>query len=261
MKKRLLITSIVMMLVVAVALSTATYAWFTSATAVTATSITMEAGTSATSALGIAWNASAGTPNTPAFNSGYTTQITADAPSAIQPAAPAALTDAEPVFKTAYIDAGGNFTANGETTPVYRFANDTASSQLIHVANLATSGTTGVKVVINVADPDDGSECKALVRVAIFEVAGETPTWTYKGLMSGGTSAANDTAVGAIAKDASAAALLTGTSTAEVALGNIAAQTEKTYAVYVWLDGALFNEAQSGKKAKVGLTFSAVAAA
>ena len=37
MKKRLLITSIVMMLVVAVALSTATYAWFTSNAGVTVT--------------------------------------------------------------------------------------------------------------------------------------------------------------------------------------------------------------------------------
>ena len=55
MKKRLLITSIVMMLVVAVALSTATYAWFTSNARVDATSMTLKASTSSATALGIGW--------------------------------------------------------------------------------------------------------------------------------------------------------------------------------------------------------------
>ncbi len=55
MKKRLLITSIVMMLVVAVALSTATYAWFTSNTQVTATQISFTANTSDSESIAIAW--------------------------------------------------------------------------------------------------------------------------------------------------------------------------------------------------------------
>ena len=58
MKKRLLITSIVMMLVVAVALSTATYAWFTSNASVQASSISMTAATNTAEALGIGWGAS-----------------------------------------------------------------------------------------------------------------------------------------------------------------------------------------------------------
>ena len=58
MKKRLLITSIVMMLVVAVALSTATYAWFTSNASVTASTISMTAATNTAEALGIGWGAS-----------------------------------------------------------------------------------------------------------------------------------------------------------------------------------------------------------
>jgi hypothetical protein len=56
MKKRLLITSIVMMLVVAVALSTATYAWFTSNANVTASSISMTAATNGDAALAIKWD-------------------------------------------------------------------------------------------------------------------------------------------------------------------------------------------------------------
>jgi len=62
MKKRLLITSIVMMLVVAVALSTATYAWFTSNDQVTASTVNITAATSDGSALGIGW--SSGTAST-----------------------------------------------------------------------------------------------------------------------------------------------------------------------------------------------------
>ena len=56
MKKRLLITSIVMMLVVAVALSTATYAWFTSNTQVTASTVTMTAATNENDSIFIKWD-------------------------------------------------------------------------------------------------------------------------------------------------------------------------------------------------------------
>jgi hypothetical protein len=55
MKKRLLITSIVMMLVVAVALSTATYAWFTSNASVTASTVTMTAATNENDSIFIKW--------------------------------------------------------------------------------------------------------------------------------------------------------------------------------------------------------------
>ena len=56
MKKRLLITSIVMMLVVAVALSTATYAWFTSNSYVTASTISLTAATNDADAIAIKWD-------------------------------------------------------------------------------------------------------------------------------------------------------------------------------------------------------------
>jgi len=56
MKKRLLITSIVMMLVVAVALSTATYAWFTSNSYVSASSISLTAATNDADAIAIKWD-------------------------------------------------------------------------------------------------------------------------------------------------------------------------------------------------------------
>ena len=59
MKKRLLITSIVMMIVVAVVLSTATFAWFTSNTSVSASTMTLKASVSDAAALGIGWTGKA----------------------------------------------------------------------------------------------------------------------------------------------------------------------------------------------------------
>jgi hypothetical protein len=81
MKKRLLITSIVMMLVVAVALSTATYAWFTSNSKVEAKSMTLTAATSDADALGIGWIGG---------NAG--TVISFDIAETLKPMAPADLT-------------------------------------------------------------------------------------------------------------------------------------------------------------------------
>ena len=252
MKKRLLITSIVMMLVVAVALSTATYAWFTSATEVTATSINMTAGTSQSSALGIAWAQGAS-------NSDYGTTITAAAPSTnqtggFQPAAPVQLNVATaPVFKTQYIDAQGKFKGAGLDTAVYRYTEDVQSnpSELIYVANLAASGAQTVYLTATI----EGTGA-ALARIAVYEV--NNTTFTYKGLLSA-TPAENDTAEGAITGTSqSASSLLTADSAAELNLGSFAAQGSKAYAIYIWLDGATFNEAESGKVASVALAFSTI---
>ena len=278
MKKRLLITSIVMMLVVAVALSTATYAWFTSATQVTANSITMTAGTSDSSALGIAWATSSGSPS---FNAGYGTEITAKAPTTaqgngFQPAAPAALTDAEPAFYTAFIDSLGNFKAPGAATDVYRFTENVENtpSNLIHIANLAQSGTKSVMLTATISDPTNGAnDGTALVRIAAYVVTTESnvTSYSYKGVLSA-TSSTHNTAVGTITGPTTveqtttpqaASSLLTVTSTAAatgINLGNIEAQHEITVAVYVWLDGAAFDEAESGKSASIELTFTAAAA-
>ena len=81
MKKRLLITSIVMMLVVAVALSTATYAWFTSSASVTANTLTMVAAINEDSALEISYT------NTEEFGNWLTT---------IEASSPASSTKFEP---------------------------------------------------------------------------------------------------------------------------------------------------------------------
>ena len=96
MKKRLLITSIVMMLVVAVALSTATYAWFTSNANVTASTVTMTASTNQAPSIGIAWT-----------NTTYGTEISATSPSGtFDPMIPSALSAGTTAI-TAATAAGG----------------------------------------------------------------------------------------------------------------------------------------------------------
>ena len=103
MKKRLLITSIVMMLVVAVALSTATYAWFTSNANVQATAVTFTAATNTEDSIAIAWTG----------NDNPGTILTAGtAGTSMRPMVPETLTDHETtsavVFKTGklYTSAG-----------------------------------------------------------------------------------------------------------------------------------------------------------
>ena len=113
MKKRLLITSIVMMLVVAVALSTATYAWFTSNSNVKATAITMRAETNSAASIGISWT-----------DSVYGTSIDAVSPGSTTYYAPTAISSLTTNTKLEDItwssatikDVGGNPTFNSDVT-------------------------------------------------------------------------------------------------------------------------------------------------
>ena len=100
MKKRLLITSIVMMLVVAVALSTATYAWFTSNATVSATSISLTAGVNEADALGIGW-----------LGGDAGTSIDAKVSGTLAPMAPATLSGSTKTGATS-----GNVTFSTKTT-------------------------------------------------------------------------------------------------------------------------------------------------
>ena len=275
-----------MMLVVAVALSTATYAWFTSSTIVTANQITMTAGTSQSTALGIQWEK--GTSGT-GFNANYTTAIDSVSPAEVapavmgfQPAAPVALDgiNTAPVFKTAFVNSQGEFITPVNTTNVYRFANyadsaaaTTASdtySNIIHIANLAQAGADQtVYLTATITSGTDADDISNLVRIAVYELTTTTndyDTYTYKGLLAS-AAGTNTAAVGDITGPVTvaqtttpqlASSLLTGDPTTELNLGAIAPQADKAFAVYVWLDGALFDESKSSKTASISLSFSTV---
>ena len=143
MKKRLLITSIVMMLVVAVALSTATYAWFTSNANVTASTVNITAATNEADALGIGWTG----------GSASTFIIANDAEGTFKPMAPAFLlnstTTDSVTFYTATIkseagtevfndDVKSSVDAQNPIAP-YTFTNGSATS--FYIKNLSTANS------------------------------------------------------------------------------------------------------------------------
>ena len=189
MKKRLLITSIVMMLVVAVALSTATYAWFTSNATVSASSISLTAATSSAPALGISWT-----------DGNYTTSITATAPNGetvkFSPVAPETLstsgtiTDSTVVFKTAVTHSvAGDFVFNeaGEvpTNGAYTWTNGSQTS--FFIKNLSPSNTIStitMTATITDVDTTDDVDASKLLRVGVFKYNSSTTKYELLGVLA-----------------------------------------------------------------------------
>ena len=172
MKKRLLITSIVMMLVVAVALSTATYAWFTSNASVTANSISMKATTSTAPALGISWiDGNYGTEISPVI-----TDYTQDGTFVFSPVAPATLSTSETItdstveFKTSttYSSAGDfKFGANGAAAPAQATytLTDASGHTSFFLKNLSTANALTGTLSMSAAITGTGAD---LIRVGVF---------------------------------------------------------------------------------------------
>ncbi|MCR4727009.1 MAG: hypothetical protein K5753_07315 [Clostridia bacterium] len=178
MKKRLLITSIVMMLVVAVALSTATYAWFTSNSSVTASTIKITAQTSNASALGIGWIGS----------SAYgiaSNSITATGPStSFAPMVPAELTVNSTTSSLSFTGAtiksvGGNFVFNtdaGARTP-YTFTDGT--DEEFYVKNLSTANdVANLRMTITWAPGDTYTRATAFKSGETYYTAGANNSYT-----------------------------------------------------------------------------------
>lgn len=198
MKKRLLITSIVMMLVVAVALSTATYAWFTSNSAVTATSLTMTAATNNAASIGISWSdgaygttIQASSPAGMKFAPAAINSATADAlfTSAVWSSATVREVAGTTTFNTAYSTtiAGGVFTATaaeaGENPSRLAYlytdgASETPSSTIYIKNGSTTNDLTAVTCKATVT-----GEARDFIRIAIFRNDGEAGAFRLKGIM------------------------------------------------------------------------------
>ena len=142
MKKRLLITSIVMMLVVAVALSTATYAWFTSNNSVTASTVTMTAHVADASSISIGWESGAAG-----------TLLTAVDGSALFPMCPVELagTNANTVaFYRANVDSSNKFETPVAATP-YTYTSS-GSKDAFFINNDSPSQAVKIDVTAAIAD-------------------------------------------------------------------------------------------------------------
>ena len=252
MKKRLLITSIVMMLVVAVALSTATYAWFTSASSVSASSVTLTAATNDAAALGISWTTgNYGTSISGSFDGGT-----------LAPMAPTAYTVGtttissgvnQIAFNTATIKSdptnGLIFGAAGAPATPYTWTDGLAQNPhySFHVKNLAPAGTTNVTVTITAAITGAAAD---LTRVAIFKDD------ELLGVIANDKAADTraDVAVGTIQNGGIVASFPT-VSAANTLSYTLNADTDSEIAVIMWLDGALFDETRSTETASVALSF------
>jgi len=270
MKKRLLITSIVMMLVVAVALSTATYAWFTSSSTVTASTVTMTASTNSAAALGIGWTGGAAS----------TSISTTKADTSLDPMAPAALvpgtTQAGVEFKTAKIktvnDVAQFQVPTGANAVVFdNGLTDASKVETFYVTNL--SGTNKIsQITIKAtiaADSGNANDGSSLVRVAVFKKNGDN-NYVLVGVLAPSAGAntvvgvpaenKNATPVAANAVDASnPMSYFTGAklATAGVALGGLNANGTHELKVLIWMDGQALTDAQQGVGATVALTFEA----
>jgi len=164
MKKRLLITSIVMMLVVAVAISTATYAWFTSNATVTADQVTLTAATMNADAIMISKSAN---------NTGLATAVDlATASNALYPTTPnaadALTAPTAAKFKNLLIDGNNhaNVTALPESTASYY-------TDTVYIYNKGSQDITlDVTITITYGTAAEAAEAANSVRIAVIEQKG-----------------------------------------------------------------------------------------
>ena len=266
-----------MMLVVAVALSTATYAWFTSNAGVTAQSITLTADSNAGLALGISWGAD-GNPST---------SISAYGGGTLKPLMPAALTETSTQPNVAF-SGGTTYSNNGVATfndPVYTspapyyYKQAAEGTDVIKLTNLAAAGGNAISTItitptiaLNTANKDASD----LVRIAIFYSATNNGTYTLVKVLAA-NSAADGTVYGTATAskavgtgleegtEAKAAVCIQGIYDAAqtctlptVSAGvTIAANSSVYIKVVMWMDGQAFTDAYATYDATVSLAISA----
>ena len=270
MKKRLLITSIVMMLVVAVALSTATYAWFTSSAAVTASDITLKAASNTGAALGIGWDGVA-----------YGTEIEAAGFSGLEvnPICPTALTKktaqasgsdfSSIVWKTTTITGQSNGAdvfgdvADAASTDRYVLSNTGAASTTVYLKNLsATNAITGVTLTADIQQQTADKNGSDLIRIGVFKKVGSTFELLDVMGVSGqkvtiGTPVKGQTAAQA-SVDSTSYTVVNATTGIDVTFGaGLAANTAMELKIVIWMDGLALNDAKSGFDAQIDFTFTA----
>ena len=259
MKKRLLITSIVMMLVVAVALSTATYAWFTSNAGVTASSVQLTAASNAGASIGIAWE-----------NDALGSAITAKAATGTwSPMAPATLTEgttqSNVAFETATIRNNNNaYVFNGPDS-ANPFVYESATNQTyFRVANTSTSNAASVQLTLkDIGGNTAASDTNNLLRVGVFTCATATGTYTLAKVLA--VAADQEVAFGDLVQDAAVESLVSSGNEYTAATSytfTLAAGTTSVlyFKVIAWMDGYALNDATASSTATFGLDFVATKA-
>ena len=269
MKKRLLITSIVMMLVIAVALSTATYAWFTSSATVSASSVTLTAATNNAAALGIGWTG--GTAGT-AIETTKSGTLSPMCPEALVPGTTLSTVN----FKTATIKKEGGVDQFKTVGVANALVFDNAASSLVetfYVTNLSgTNKISQITVSATIDVPQNGTTGVALVRIAIFKKVSDN--YVLVGVLS--QDAGANTVVGIPAENKNSGPVaaasvdesnpmsyFTGSKAAGtgLALGGLDVSTSASAThelkVLMWMDGHALDDSKQGVAATVEFTFAA----
>ena len=280
MKKRLLITSVVMMLVVAVALSTATYAWFTSNASVTASSITMTASTSTAPALGIGW--AGGEAGSAITLGGSASSVSPMVPATLYTQAQANASNSDEItaatistvgFETATTKSVNGHLVFNTPTPAtpYTFTDGTATA--FYVSNLSTANTvTNVQVQATISAVTAQKDGTALVRIAIFKRdAAGSGDYKLVGVLAATADDDNvafgDVQVGANAEKGTGASLSYGASVEYIDLGGLAINDKAAngsdqidLVAKVWMDGYELDDDAAQFDASISLTFYAAPA-
>ena len=233
MKKRLLLTSIVMMIVVAVVLSTATYAWFTSNASVTASTVTLTAESSGGTALGIGW-----------LDGTTGTTITDFA-------------DVTWSGATTYTDGGvAKFNTPYASVSPYQY-NGTVDANIkdtFYIENLSTANTIST-IVLTLSDVADTN---TLLRVGVFTSSTANGTYTLRGVLGADedldTEWGEITAKGQVVADLCDDEVATVTS---IEFTNLSAQGKIFFKVVAWLDGVVLDDTTAESTSTLGLNFLA----
>lgn len=253
MKKKLLLTSIVMMLVVAVALSTATYAWFTSNAQVTASTVTLTAESGAGVALGIGWKD--GTTGT---------DITANVASTYNPMVPSELdvgtTDYDDVDwsgATIYVDDSvAKFNTPYSVTPYqYNGTVDGNTKDIFYIENLSQANTIP-SITLTLAEVVDTN---SLLRVAVFTSSTVDGTYTLQAVLGESTDLDTEwgeVTEGGVVEDLTDDGDEVATVTSYV-MNNLYAQGRIYFKVVAWLDGVALNDSTASSTGTLGLNFRA----
>lgn len=179
--KSLFISTIAMVVMLIVALSVGTFAWYTAQDSVNATDATVGAKASTDTALGIGWSTDASTASVSL--SSQTKKVRPMIPKA-------APTDAEPEFNEALLKDGGNVIGSVQPGEPWTTYNDGTNDKLyVNNLDIGVEVIVTPKVTIAEADTDNLND---LLRVALYVVNGSS--YTYLGTWGAGTAYACDIA-------------------------------------------------------------------
>ncbi|MBR2480059.1 MAG: hypothetical protein IKB56_02000, partial [Clostridia bacterium] len=229
-KKSMFITTILMVAVLIVAVSTATFAWYTTTTAVSASQATVKSASSESADIAIDW-----------VSASTSTAIVLEGGPAIQPMAPTAAVTADTKkatmsFNTAPVDLEGNFTAAGATTAPWALSHTvTTGEEPDQVTNTYTSF-----YVIN----NNYNEATSVKMTATFggTLADNLCVAVFVGNDILGVFAKNDYEVGAITEGGTLTTCdfrvdPTDATDNYLTIADIAARGNAEISVYAWIDG------------------------